>query len=146
MNWLTNTVGSGAGDLYYWLGGGSNAQSQINQENAQLSALNAQDYAPGGQIYTQIANTQGTAAANATWNQVQQNQAGQNLNVQTQLQQAGQAGAAKGLSSLSSGIQNVTSGIFGTVFKLIPWQAWVGAAILGLWYLGAFKRLKGKLA
>lgn len=53
-----------------------------NAAAAQIAALNNSDYAPGGTIYNQIAATQGLAAANAAWQQVQQdnaNSAAQNV-------------------------------------------------------------------
>lgn len=148
MNWLTNTVGTGAGDLYYWLGGGSALQAQNNALDAQLNSLNQQDYAPGGQIYNAIAATNGTAAADTAYQQVQQDAASSasSGSVKSQLQQAGQQGAAQGLSNLASGIQSATSGIFSTIAKLMPWQAWlaIGGGLF-LW-LDGWTWLKKKLA
>jgi hypothetical protein len=46
-----------------------------NAAATQISALNNSQYAPGGTIYNQIQATQGTAAADAAWQTVQNNQA-----------------------------------------------------------------------
>lgn len=144
MNWITNTVGSAAGDAYYWLGGGSQLQTQSNALDAQLTTLNQQDYAPGGQVYNAIAATNGQAAADTAYQQVQQNAAKSAAagTVQSQLQAAGAQGAAQGLQSLASGIQSAVSGVFDTLFKLMPWQAWAGIAIFVFIYFGGPKWIK----
>lgn len=145
-NWFTNTIGSAAGDVSYWFSGGSALQSQLTAQDNTLAVLNAKDYAPGGSIYNQISASQGTAAADAAYQQVQQDEASGNVNVQQQELQAAQAGAAAGLDSLSSGIQGVTSGLFSTLFKLIPWQVWLfGGVALFVW-LGGLELLKGSLS
>lgn len=148
MNWLTDTIGSAAGDLTYWFGGGSAAQARSDALDAQLNALNQQDYAPGGQIYNSIAAVNGTDAANAAYQQVQDNAAksASNGTVLNQLQTAGQQGAAQGLSNLASKIQSAVSGIFGTLFKLMPWQGWLAIGIVAFVWLGGLSWLRGAAA
>lgn len=146
-NFITDAVGSFAGDIQYAFGGGSSAQARSDATMAQLNAVNQQDYAPGGQIYNAIADVNGSAAADAAYQQVQQDAAksASGGTVLNQLQTAGQAGAAQGLSNLAGKIQSAVSGIFGVFTKLMPWQAWAGLALLAFWYLGGFKWLKGSL-
>lgn len=148
MNWLTNTVGSGAGDLYYWLGGGAQLQSQSDALTGKLAALNAKDYAPGGQVYNAIAAVSGTDAANAAENQVSQDAAksASSGSVKSQLVTAGKTGAAAGLQGLASGIQGAVSGVFDTLAKLMPWQGWVALVAVAFLYFGGLKWLKKTLA
>ncbi|MDE3068619.1 MAG: hypothetical protein KGJ60_13875 [Verrucomicrobiota bacterium] len=146
-NWLTNTIGGAAGDFESWWNGGTAAQATGDTLDAKLTAMNNADYAPGGRIYNQIAAASGQSAADQAWASVQADLgAGATGNVSEQIVQAGQAGAAAGLNNLAAGVQSATSGIFDSLFKIIPWQAWLIAGLALFVWLGGLVWLKGSLS
>lgn len=76
FNAISNAV-SAAGSTASAVTNAAASVSAGNNAAAQIAAMNNADYAPGGSVYNQIASTQGTAAANAAWQTVQNNQASQ---------------------------------------------------------------------
>ena len=75
-----NAIGSAVASVGSTASAITAAASSVNAGNtaaAQVTAMNNSQYAPGGSIYNSIAASQGTAAANAAWQTVQNNQATQ---------------------------------------------------------------------
>jgi hypothetical protein len=140
-NWFADAIGSLAGDIEYYVGGGAQEQATGDQLDAQLQALNQTEYSAGGRVYNEIQDTQGTAAADQAYQTVQKDEAsGATGNVLDELQTAGQEGANQGLSNLWSGIANALKGALG----LFPWWLWLLALGALFIYLGGLGWLERK--
>jgi len=131
----------------------------------QLSSMAASDYAPGGSIYTQIASTQGTAAADAAYAQTKMDFANQDSTSPWTILSAGLAGSVEavtdpaqwkkdvsaggsilggGIGDIVSSILNGIKNIFTSLFSQIPWWVWLLAALALFWWLGGGKYLENK--
>ncbi|MEI6075555.1 MAG: hypothetical protein WCS94_08285 [Verrucomicrobiota bacterium] len=130
--WWTNTFGEGAG-----------ATAKGQALDAQLAAINQRDYAPGGVIYQQIEDTQGTAAADAAYAADQTNLATQQSDTATfkdQVTAAAQQGAADGLNKGKSAV----NGFFESLFGVIPASVWIITAVGLFLYFGGWQWLTRK--
>lgn len=140
-NWFADQIGALAGDVTYLFGGGAREQARGDQLDAQLSALNGVEYAPGGRIYDEIQTQQGTAAADRAFDTVQADeQSGATGNVLDQLQTAGQEGANQGLNDFWGGIGKALRGLLG----IFPWWLWLLAGAGLFLYLGGGRWLERK--
>ncbi|MCX6922890.1 MAG: hypothetical protein NT154_06720 [Verrucomicrobia bacterium] len=132
-NWFADAVGSAAGGLVYAFGGGAAEQARGDALDAQLQRMNTTDYSPGGQIYGQIQDNRGTAAADQALVDVQSNlQTGATPNVLGELTQAGREGANAGLAGFWNQIGGALRGLLG----IFPWWLWLMAGGVLFIYLG----------
>lgn len=140
-NWFADQIGALAGDVTYLFGGGASEQAKGDQLDAQLSALNGVEYAPGGRIYDEIQSQRGTPAADEAFTAVQADeQSGATGNVLDQLQTAGQEGANQGLSDFWGGIASALKGLLG----IFPWWLWLLAGLGVFFYVGGGRWLERK--
>jgi hypothetical protein len=118
-----------------WITGYDAANAQAAAEaDAQLQAMNAQDYAPGGRLYTpqNAAKVQADYASQAP------------IGVDAQRASIDQA-FADGFSQGYQNVKNTFSDFASKLFGLIPWQVWlVGLGVLFVW-MGGMVWLKGIL-
>ena len=121
------------GALWDALTGKTQAQGQAL--DAQLAALNNQDYSPGGRIYEQIAAKDGTDAADKTLTIVQGNLAtGATGDVLGQVGGAFQEGWQQGAMNERNAISGFINSTVGNFVRVIPWQIWLIAILAGTVY------------
>jgi len=121
-------------------------QARGDSLDAQLTTINNRDYQPGGQVYNEIADTQGTAAADRAQQVVAQDlSTGGTGNVTASVGSEFNAGLNQGLNNVldfpgkvvgaaGSGANQILLGIL----KNIPWWVYVGAAVGAFFYFGGF--------
>jgi len=123
-----------------WLTGYNAENADAAQAaDAQLQAMNAADYGPGGKYYSpeNWATVQSNAAKEISYNPTDQRGA---------IQQT----FSDKLAAQAAAIFGVPAGALGSVIwailKAIPWWIWLGMAFALFVWLGGLVRLKGVLA
>ena len=125
--------------LISYLFGAGGEQQRGDSLDAQLAALNARDYGPGGQIYDTIAADSGQNAADATYKVVQADEAkGATGNVDHQIATAFGEGIDEGAANIRGTIGGTVKGVFGTTLKLLPWWIWLAIIVGVVGYFGGF--------
>lgn len=109
--------------------------------DAKLQAMNAKDYGKGGDLYNQVAATEGTAAADANLATVLANQAtdatvASVVEAEAQVNQAFVEGLGEAYDERTGQARAVLNAPFKVLWDSVPWYFWLlGAAGLFL-YLG----------
>jgi hypothetical protein len=121
-------------------------QQRANQLDASIAAENEKDYGPGGVIYNQTVNEQGTEAANKQWEAVQARQAADDVpDISSEVSGAFKEGLTEGFDSTTGAIKKTLAAPFQFTFAALPWQLLVVGGVVLFVYLGGWNWLRKRL-
>ncbi len=134
-------------------------QQRSDELDAAIARENQKDYAApqrdGGfigpmqpNIYEQIQERRGTAAADATYAGVLERESQSRIDVRDEVGDAFYEGLQEGYENTTGGIRSALAAPFNFAWKALPWQLIVAAAVFAFFYFGGgpwLKRALGKV-
>jgi len=129
--------------------GAQEEQQRADTLDAQLAALNKRDYGEGGTIYQTIAARDGVAAAEQARLATDEHlatQVAQDRDIAGQIDTAFDTQLASGASGIGGFVGNTIKGVFGTVFRILPWWLWLLVAAGAFFYFGGWTFVARRLA
>lgn len=130
--------------------GSGKLQADGDAADAKLAEMNQRDYAPGGRLYNKIATQQGTAAADAAYQQTLNNlESGATGNVSSQIDAAFDEGLQDGANNITgfvSGAFKFLGKALGSILLGIPVWVWLAVGAAAFFYLGGGVWIRRKIS